>query len=260
MKRIVLALSVGFLILILGAAGLYFLSRGQFPLSESANPQPPAGIPQSGPLAANPRGGPPQSPQGDVVRQQVLPLSDAQKATVLEIVQKNEIVSGLKERLDMQEAIVEGNGIQLPIGIVGTAIFRGKEWDMRVTVGIERRDVMSILIEKHREKQPQKEIENIVKMAENNPQVAKRLSGKKYTTQIMPPTPQGRVHVAFIDQKTKKHLFLAEVEPQTRGVRIIEPQKTTGVALWQVAGLLLLALLVAVLAYMYFSPKKKEPV
>jgi hypothetical protein len=251
MKRIIIAVLAAFLILILGAAGLYFLTREQPPLTEPANPQPPAGIPQSGPL---------QPTQGGVVRQQVLPLSDAQKASVLEIAQKNEIVSGLKERLGAQDGFVEGNGIQLPIGIVGTVIFMGEEWDMRVTVGIERRDVMSILIEKHREKPPQKEMENIVKMAENNPQVARRLSGKNYTTQIMPPTPQGRVHVAFIDQKTKKHLFLAEVEPQTRGVRIIEPQKTTGVALWQVAGLLLLALLVAVLAYMYFSPRKKEPV
>jgi len=277
MKRIFVVVLAAFLVIILGAAGLYFLSRGQLPLSEPTNPQPPAGIPQGGPLATNPQSEPPQSPQGDVVRQQVFPLSDAQKASVLEIAQQNEIVSGLKERLNTQEAIVEEKGIRLPRGIVGTVIYIGSEWDMRIPVDIGNKEIISINIERHREKtQPQRfeNLENAIKMAEKNPAVASRLAGKKYITNILPQAPEGMVSVGFIDRETKNPLFIVDIDPKSGEASIREvPQKPKvqrpqgllpvkktdkgGIEIWQGVAFILLVLLVVVLAYMYFSPKKK---
>lgn len=277
MKRIFVAALVALLVIILGAAGLYYLSRGHPALSEPANPQPPAGIPQGGPLATNPQGYPLQSPQGDIVGQQVFPLSNEQKTSVMEIAQQNEIVSALKEKLDAQKAIVEENGIRLPRGIVGTAVFIGPEWDMKVSVDVERKEVVNIHIERHREKiQPQifENLENVVKMAEKNPAVASRLAGKNYITNILRQSPEGMVSIGFIDRETKNPLFIADINPKSGETSIREvPQQPRvqrpqgllsggkidkgGIEVWQVAAFILLALLVAVLAYMYFSPKKK---
>lgn len=199
---------------------------------------------------------PPQ--QGGLEKPSLVVFSEEEKKVLRNIAENNVIVSDLKEKLGAHDVFVEKNGIRLPLGVVGTVIYRGPEWDARVSVSVEKKDVISIQIEKHREKPPQMEPGNMVKMAEKNPQVAQRLQGKKYTTQLFPPTPQGAGHVAFIDEKTKKHLFLAEVDPQSNEVRIIEPQRSGGIEVWQIASLLLLVLLVAVMAYLYFSPKKKE--
>jgi hypothetical protein len=268
MKRILVAVLAAFLVIILGTAALYFFSSQQPSPTEPLNPQPPGAIPQSEP---------PQSPQGDVVKQQVFPLSDAQKASILETVQQNEIVLGLKERLDTQEAIVEENGIRLPLGIMGTAIFIGPEWDMRVSVDVERKEVVNIHMERHKERSQQQEfqqlgtIAELVEKAEQNPAVAQRLKDRKYITRVSPPTPEGLVDVGFIDRQTKKPLFIAEVNTKSGEVSIREipsqPNKAVqegrraqleGIKAWQVVALLLLAALVAVLVYMYYSPAKKE--